>query len=710
MQEEELSKEQLILEVLRLRSNIEELKTEKADLEILLENTTEHSDTVEAQLHGFAESVVRESEECFRAITEATPLPVLITRISDDAIVYANIQLSTLLGIPLPDLLNRPSLDFYFDPNDREKVQETYIRDGYIQNWELPAKKADGTIFWVMISLQPLTFSGEPATLIAFYDLTKRKEVEQSLLKSERRLRRQNLALLELGRERTLNRGDLNAAIREITETAAHTLEVDQVSLWLYNDFKFIIRSNLEYPIYLGLNSNTDSEIEPNTEVAAANQEEQSALAKSKKSNVQLVCIDLYERNINRHRNRLEIDRTDLKFRLLDPPCCIDDIERNLESETSTASLDPNFFKTLCSLETDNFPIQLPSNTVNSSTLNVPIRLGGKLVGILSHEQNNSCRQWALEERTFADSLANLVALAIEGFERQRTQQALSKAKSELEITVENRTAQLKNANKLLRMEIAERKNAEAALQEALHKAEAASRAKSTFLANMSHELRTPLNAIIGYSEMLEEVTADEDLEDLLPDVQKIQKAGKHLLTLINDILDLSKIEAGKMELYLENFDLPDLVNDVVATLEPLTQKNNNTLEVFCSPDLRMVYTDLTKVRQILLNLLSNAIKFTENGAIRLTATREAGNQDWIYLSVSDTGIGMSFEQQQGLFEVFTQGDASTTRRYGGTGLGLAISRRFSQMMGGDINIESELGVGSTFTVHLKAKIENKFD
>ena len=164
------------------------------------------------------------------------------------------------------------------------------------------------------------------------------------------------------------------------------------------------------------------------------------------------------------------------------------------------------------------------------------------------------------------------------------------------------------------------------------------------------------------------------------------------------------------MELYLENFDLADLVNDVVATLEPLTHKNNNTLEVFCSPDLGIVYADLTKVRQILLNLLSNAIKFTENGSIKLSATREAGSQDWIYLSVSDTGIGMSLEQQQGLFEVFTQGDASTTRRYGGTGLGLAISRRFSQMMGGDISIDSELGVGSTFTVHLKVKAENKLN
>ncbi|OCR02568.1 histidine kinase [Oscillatoriales cyanobacterium USR001] len=708
MQEEELSKEQLILEVLRLRSNIEELKSEKADLEILLENTTEHSDTVEAQLHGFAQSVVRESEECFRAITEATPLPVLITRVSDNAIVYANRQLSNLLGIPLGELLNGYNLDFYLDPSDRDRLLEAFARDGYVQNWEVQAKKADGTIFWATISVQPLTFSGEPATLFALYDLTKRKEVEQSLLKSERQLRRQSLALLELGKERTLNRGDLNAAIREITETAAHTLEVDRVSLWLYNDFKFAaIRSNPENSIDRGFNASVDNEAEISTEFVAKNQEEQS-LAKSKKSNLQLVCIDLYERNSDRHWNRLEISTTDLKFHFLDPD--VDDITNNLDFTTPAELLDRNSFKNLCSLDTDVFPTPSAPHTISLSTLNIPIRLGGQIVGILSHEQTDTFRQWALEERTFANSLANLVALAIESFERQRTQQALSNAKSELEVTVENRTAQLKNANKLLRFEIAERKNAEAALQEALHKAEAASRAKSTFLANMSHELRTPLNAIIGYSEMLEEIASEEGIQSLRPDIQKIHNAGKHLLTLINDILDLSKIEAGKMELYLENFDLRDLVNDVVATLQPLTQKNRNSLEVYCSNNLGIVFADLTKVRQILLNLLSNAIKFTENGSIKLTATRELGESDWIYLSVADTGIGMSVEQQQGLFEVFTQGDASTTRKYGGTGLGLAISRRFCQMMGGDITIESELGVGSTFMVRLKAMVENKVD
>ncbi len=178
------------------------------------------------------------------------------------------------------------------------------------------------------------------------------------------------------------------------------------------------------------------------------------------------------------------------------------------------------------------------------------------------------------------------------------------------------------------------------------------------------------------------------------------------MLTLINDILDLSKIEAGRMELYLEKFDLRNLIEEVVATLHPLVEKNHNQLEVSCAVDLGVMYADLTKIRQILFNLLSNALKFTEGGKVVLRATREpAGSSDWVYLQVSDTGIGMSAEQQEGLFQPFMQGDASTTRKYGGTGLGLAISRLFCQMMGGDITVESQLGVGSTFTVQLKAKV-----
>jgi signal transduction histidine kinase/DNA-binding response OmpR family regulator len=227
---------------------------------------------------------------------------------------------------------------------------------------------------------------------------------------------------------------------------------------------------------------------------------------------------------------------------------------------------------------------------------------------------------------------------------------------------------------------------------------EMASEHKSAFLASMSHELRTPLNAIIGYSEMLYETAQDEGQEEFLPDLAKIRDAGRHLLGLINDILDLSKIEAGKMDLYLEEVDLAGLIDEVRAIVEPLMAANANRLEIVCPAALGMFYTDRTKLKQSLLNLLSNAGKFTHEGRVKLEV-RPAPNE--ISFIVSDTGIGMTEEQQGRLFQAFSQADASTTRQYGGTGLGLAISKHFCEMLGGTIAVESTPGQGSIFTITL---------
>jgi signal transduction histidine kinase/CheY-like chemotaxis protein len=239
--------------------------------------------------------------------------------------------------------------------------------------------------------------------------------------------------------------------------------------------------------------------------------------------------------------------------------------------------------------------------------------------------------------------------------------------------------------------------------------ARAGTQAKSQFLANMSHELRTPLNAIIGYSEMLQEEAQDAAQEDFIPDLKKINRAGRHLLELINDVLDLSKIEAGKMELYLETFDIPTLLDDISATVQLLVQKNSNTIEVRCPPDLGAMKADMTKVRQALFNLLSNASKFTKNGKVTLEALRETSphNGDWIVFRVSDTGIGMRPEQQAHVFEAFAQAEASTTRDFGGTGLGLAITQNFCRMMGGDISLTSEPGKGTTFTIRLPIEVRD---
>ena len=227
-------------------------------------------------------------------------------------------------------------------------------------------------------------------------------------------------------------------------------------------------------------------------------------------------------------------------------------------------------------------------------------------------------------------------------------------------------------------------------------------RAKSAFLANMSHELRTPLNAIIGYSEMLQEEAEETNDKESILDLKKIHGAGRHLLTLINDILDLSKIEAGKMDFYSEPFEIAPLIQEVVATLQPMIDENHNTLTVTVPDDIGDMKADITKVRQSLFNLLTNAAKFTENGEITLTAVKEVRERiHWITFTVSDSGIGMTLEQQENLFQYFAQADPSTTRKYGGTGLGLAISQRFCQMMGGDITVQSTAGKGSTFTIHL---------
>lgn len=245
-------------------------------------------------------------------------------------------------------------------------------------------------------------------------------------------------------------------------------------------------------------------------------------------------------------------------------------------------------------------------------------------------------------------------------------------------------------------------------LRAARDAAEEASRAKSVFLANMSHELRTPLNGIIGYSEMLVEEAADFGYARLTPDLERIGQAGKHLLAIINDILDLSKIEAGKMELHVESFRVEALVAEVVSTIQPLVQKNANTLDIDLDPSLgdEEMHTDRIRLRQSMWNLLSNACKFTHRGRITLRVWREGRDgPPWINFAVTDTGIGMTREQMDKLFQDFVQVDSSTTRKYGGTGLGLAISRRFCRHMGGDIDVTSHPGQGSTFTIRVPAAI-----
>ncbi|SKB15476.1 putative Histidine kinase [Planktothrix sp. PCC 11201] len=606
--------------------------------------------------------------EIFEAIAEFTPIPIIISRLSDGLILYANSFSSDLFDFPLDQIKTIKTLGFYPIASERQKLIDKIIAEGYIHNHELQVQKNNGTPFWVMGSFQIIPFQGEQAVLSIFHDITERKKTETTLQLSTERLYRQNVALRDLSREQTRNYDHIDTAIRQITETAANTLDVDRVSVWLHS----------------GLGDSLSDQEQVNDLNPGYGDEiwvKQNALEWN--------CLDLYERQTH-HHSPDESSIINHNFSLCSNPF-------NLKK----FSFYPLDLLTK-SLSESSELIDKSLASFFSHCLDRPIWLNGKIIGFICVEYPIEQQDCSLEDRIFIDSLANLVALAIERFERIKAERSLAQVKNELEIRVKKRTAELQEAIQQLRMEMVERLKVEGVLQTALHQAQAASQAKSTFLANMSHELRTPLHAIIGFSDLLLEEVVDQKLYNLLPDVEKIHQSGHHLLTLINDILDLCKVEAGQMPLSLETFEVASFVHEVVTSLQPLAEQNQNTVQICCKNNLDIMEGDITKIRQILYNLISNALKFTHQGKVTLTLKREQNEDlDWICFEVTDTGIGISREQQKNLFQAFTQVDNSLSREYGGTGLGLAITHHYCKMLGGQISVSSQLGVGSKFTVYL---------
>jgi signal transduction histidine kinase len=429
-----------------------------------------------------------------------------------------------------------------------------------------------------------------------------------------RRLEQQSAALAEQARNPALLGSDLPTALRTITEAAARTLEVQRASIWFYSEDRSKIH-----------------------------------------------CADLFEKETERHSTGMELAASDhpAYFRALAEERGI--AVRDGRSDSRTRELTRSYLEPLGIF----------------AMLAAPIGAGGKMVGVVCHEQTRAPREWALDEQSFAGSIADLVALGFEACRRRQAESALRDARDRLEHKLDERTRELAEANERL---------------------QELDRLKSEFLATMSHELRTPLNSIIGFTSILRQELAGPLNDEQKKQLGMVQSAGRHLLALINDLLDLSRIESGKLPVARERFKIASVVEEVVTSLAPLVAQKRLRFKTELDDPALELSSDRKKCFQILLNLANNALKFTQQGEVRICVASSPGH---VTIVVSDTGIGIKPGSMTHLFEAFRQVDGSARRVYEGTGLGLYLCKQLTSMLGGEIRAESEFGAGSRFTVAL---------
>jgi PAS domain S-box-containing protein len=654
---------QRTLDVHHLYQQIQQLEQENAQLKAQLEQGK----------HCRPNSL--ESLDWVQNLTRILPVAISLSRVADGQILYVNTRFISTFGLSAWAIPNYAIPEFYANPTQYQDLINQIHQSGRVENQELNLKRRDGTVFRATVSVQSLSFDPEPAVLTVFHDLSNCQQAEQTLQQQTLSLRRQSLAMRDLSHYNTFNSRDLKVVVRKITETAAHTLNVERVSVWLHP----ILQQSL-------LNPDGFTQWLKTAPISTS--------PWSNILNLKFVCLDRYERQSNDHW----IDQQQPM-----------PSSRPFQEAILTQHLIHTTLPIADPLLLDETVEPLDQTQGTSQSLQVPIRLGEEIIGMLWIETDHLTHCWTIEEQTFAEFLANFVALSLEQFERQLTEIALSQVKQQLEVQVEKRTAELKQAVIQLRDEMVERIKTESALERALDAAQAASRVKSTFIATMSHEFRTPLHIILGYADMLYEEATEQQLMDFVPDVQHIRQAGQKLLHLIDNILDLAKIEAGKITLHWETFDLQLVVNELLTQVSTMAEQNQNQLRVDYQTPVALICTDVNKLRQILLNLLDNALKFTHQGQVYLTISQtQRHNKDWICFQVRDTGIGIATDTQQHLFQPFTQLDPSVSRSYGGMGLGLTLSHHFCKLMGGEMTVSSQLGSGSTFAVYLPLNVGNQ--